>query len=214
MIVEWNPERPRRKTAETILNILNNGGIIAYPTDTIYGMGCDLFNIKAIRKLYAAKRLDERRALSVICRDLKDVSEYAVMSNFSFEILKRYLPGPYTFVLKAKKIIPKLLMTDRKEVGIRIPDHPVPPALAGLMGRPIINTSAKVSGGEALSDPKDIERAFKGVVDAVVDGGIIVSEPSTVVRLVDDEAELLREGKGAFADRFRKSDEIREFSIR
>ena len=198
MIVDWNPERPKKKTTELILNTLNNGGIVAYPTDTHYGMGCDLFNIKAIRKLYAIKRLDNKRALSIICRDLKDVSTYAVMSNFSFEILKRFMPGPYTFVLVAKKIIPKLLMTDRKEVGVRIPAHPVPPAIAGLAERPIINTSAKISGEEALTDPRHIEKIFKGAVDIIIDGGIVISEPSTIVRLVDDEAEILREGKGVF----------------
>jgi tRNA threonylcarbamoyl adenosine modification protein (Sua5/YciO/YrdC/YwlC family) len=162
-------------------------------------MGCDLFNIKAIRKLYAMKRLDNKRALSIICRDLKDVSNYAVMSNFSFEILKRFLPGPYTFVLVAKKIIPKLLMTDRKEVGVRIPAHPVPTAMAGLAERPIINTSAKISGGEVLTDPRHIEKIFKGAIDIIVDGGIIISEPSTIIRLADDEAEILREGKGVFS---------------
>jgi tRNA threonylcarbamoyl adenosine modification protein (Sua5/YciO/YrdC/YwlC family) len=198
MIVEWNTERPRRKTTELILKTLNEGGIIAYPTDTHYGMGCDLFNIKAIKKLYSVKRMDNRRALSIICRDLKDVSEYAVMSNFSFEVLKRYLPGPFTFVLKAKKIIPKLLMTDRKEVGVRIPAHSVPIAIAALMQRPVINTSAKISGEEVITDPRCIEKLFKGSVDVVIDGGIIVSEASTVIRLANDEAELLREGKGAF----------------
>jgi tRNA threonylcarbamoyl adenosine modification protein (Sua5/YciO/YrdC/YwlC family) len=199
MIVDWNPERPKKKTTELILNTLNSGGIIAYPTDTHYGMGCDLFNIRAIRKLYAIKRLDSKRALSVICRDLKDVSNYAIMSNFSFEILKRFLPGPYTFVLVAKKIIPKLLMTDRKEVGVRIPAHPVPPAMAGLVGRPIINTSARISGDKVLTDPRHIEKTFKGVIDIIIDGGIIASEPSTIIRLVNDEAEILREGKGVFS---------------
>lgn len=198
MIVDWNPERPRKKTTELILNTLNNGGIIAYPTDTYYGMGCDLFNIRAIRKLYAMKKLDSKRALSIICRDLKDVSTYAVMSNFSFEILKRFLPGPYTFVLVARKIIPKLLMTDRKEVGVRIPAHPVPPAIAALAERPIINTSAKILGEEILTDPRQIEKKFKGAIDVIIDGGIIISQPSTIVRLVDDEAEILREGKGVF----------------
>jgi tRNA threonylcarbamoyl adenosine modification protein (Sua5/YciO/YrdC/YwlC family) len=200
MIVDWNPERPRRKTTELILNALDSGGIIAYPTDTHYGIGCDLFNIKAIRKLYAMKRLDNKRALSIICRDLKDVSTYAIMSNFSFEILKRFLPGPYTFVLVAKKIIPKLLMTDRKEVGVRIPAHPVPTAIAGLAQRPIINTSAKISGEGVLMDPRHIEKTFKDTIDLIIDGGIIISEPSTIVRLVDDEAEVLRKGKGAFRE--------------
>ena len=196
MIIEWNPERPKKKATEHIVETLSAGGIIAYPTDTYYGLGCDLFNIKAIRKLYAAKRLDNRRALSIICRDLKDVSDYAVLSDFAFEVLKRYLPGPFTFILRAKKIIPKLLMTDRKEVGIRMPDHPVPMAMARLAGRPIINTSATIAGGEAMSDPREIEKSFKGTIDFVIDGGIIVGEPSTVVRIVDNEAEVIREGKG------------------
>jgi len=198
MIVDWDPERPRRKITELITNTVENGGIIAYPTDTYYGMGCDLFNIKAIRKLYSIKKLESKKALSIICRDLKDVSTYAVMSDSSFRILKRLLPGPYTFVLIAKKIIPKLLMTERKEVGIRIPAHQVPTAIAGLVERPIINTSARVSGETILTDPRLIEKQFRGAIDVIIDGGIIVSEPSTIVRLIDDEAEILREGKGMF----------------
>ncbi|MBP6941701.1 MAG: threonylcarbamoyl-AMP synthase [Syntrophorhabdaceae bacterium] len=197
MIVEWDPARPRKKITGIIKEVLGGGGIIAYPTDTVYGMGCDLFNIKAIRKLYLAKRLDEKRALSVICRDFKDISNYAVMSDPAFELLKGCLPGPYTFVLKARKIMPKLLMTEKKEVGIRIPDHPVPVALAGLIERPIINTSARISGEEFLSDPREIEKNFKDTVDVVIDGGIMISSPSTVVRLLNDTIEVLREGKGS-----------------
>lgn len=197
MIVEWDPARPRKKITGMIKEVLSNGGIVAYPTDTVYGMGCDLFNIKAIRKLYLGKRLDDKRALSVICRDFKDISNYAVMSNLAFELLKECLPGPYTFVLKARKIMPKLLMTEKKEVGIRIPDHPVPIALAELIGRPIINTSARISGEEVLADPRQIEKNFKDTVDIVIDGGIVVSSPSTVIRLLDDTIEVLREGKGS-----------------
>ena len=196
MIVEWDPARPRKKTTELIKETLVNGGIIAYPTDTFYGMGCDLFNIRAIRKLYLMKRLDEKRALSIICRDFKEISTYAVVNNFAFEVLKGYLPGPYTFVLKARKIMPKLLMTPKKEVGIRIPDHPVPVGIVGLIDRPIINTSTRVAGEEVLTDPKDIERRFRGGLDLVVDGGILASDPSTVISLVDDNVVLLREGKG------------------
>lgn len=196
MIVEWDPQRPRKKITQLIKETLINGGIIAYPTDTYYGMGCDLFNIKAIRKLYLIKRLDEKRALSIICGDFKDISAYAVMSNVSFEIMKKCLPGPYTFVLKAKKIMPKLLMTVKKEVGIRIPKHPVPVAIAGLIERPLINTSARLAGEDILTDPKDIERTFKGSVDFVIDGGILSGEPSTIISLVDDKADVLREGRG------------------
>ncbi|MDD5245269.1 MAG: L-threonylcarbamoyladenylate synthase [Syntrophorhabdaceae bacterium] len=197
MIVEWDPARPRKKITGMIKEVLSGGGIIAYPTDTVYGMGCDLFNIKAIRKLYLSKRLDNKRGLSVICRDFKDISNYAVMSDPAFELLKVCLPGPYTFVLKARKIMPKLLMTDKKEVGIRIPDHPVPIALAELIERPIINTSVRISGEEVLTDPRQIEKNFKDTVDIVIDGGIVMSRPSTVIRLLDDAIEVLREGKGS-----------------
>lgn len=198
MIVEWDPKRPRKKTTELIRKTLLEGGIVAYPTDTFYGMGCDLFNIKAIRRLYLMKRLDSKRALSIICRDFKEISTYAVMSDFSFGLMRGCLPGPYTFVLKAKKIMPKLLMTEKKEVGIRIPDHPIPIALAGIIERPIINTSARIAGEEVLTDPRQIERVFRGSVDLVLDGGIVVSDPSTVIRLIDDNIEVLRQGKGLF----------------
>jgi len=201
MIVEWNPERPKKKATELIVRTMQEGGIIAYPTDTHYGIGCDLFNIRSIRKLYAMKRLDPKRALSIICRDMKDISTYAVLSDFSFDIVKWYLPGPFTFVLKARKIIPKLLMTDRKEVGVRIPAHAVPVGIAVLCGRPVINTSARIAGEEAMTDPRVIEKTFGDNISLVVDGGILVSEPSTVVRLADDVAELVREGKGALDDR-------------
>jgi len=196
MIVEWDPERPRKKTTELIYNTLVNGGIIAYPTDTFYGLGCDLFNIKAIRHLYQIKRLDPKRPMSIICSDFKEISKYGVITDFAFEILKRHLPGPYTFVLKAKKIMPKLLMTDKKEVGIRVPDHPVPIGLVGLLERPVINTSARIAKEEILTDPKEIEKKFKGTIDIIIDGGIIVGEPSTVIKIVEDRVEVLREGKG------------------
>lgn len=198
MIVEWDPSRPKKKATELIASTLREGGIIGYPTDTFYGLGCDLFNIKAIRKLYLIKRLPTKRALSIICRDFKDISEYAVMDDLAFGIMKQCLPGPYTFVLKAKKIMPKLLMTEKKEVGIRIPSHPVPVGLAGLIERPIINTSAKISGDEVISDPRKIEETFKGSIDLVVDGGIVVSEASTVLRISANTIEVLRKGKGQF----------------
>ncbi len=197
MIVEWDPKRPRKKITELIKNTLLNGGIIAYPTDTFYGMGCDLFDIKAIRRLYQLKRLDSKKPMSIICSDFKEISTYGVISDFAFNILRGCLPGPYTFVLKAKKIMPKLLMTEKKEVGIRVPEHPVPLGLTRLLERPIINTSARIAGEEILTDPRQIERQFKGSIDLVIDGEIIAGEPSTVIRLIDDNIEVLREGKGS-----------------
>lgn len=196
MIVEWDPERPKKRATQLIRESILNGDIIAYPTDTYYGLGCDLFNIKAIKKLYFIRRLDEKRPLSIIFSDLKEISNYAVLTDFAFQILKKSLPGAYTFILKAKRIVPRLLMSSTKEVGVRMPDHPVPAGITRLIERPLINTSAKVPGGDVLSDPRDIERLFKGSVTLVIDGGVIMGEPSTVISLVDDEVTILREGKG------------------
>jgi tRNA threonylcarbamoyl adenosine modification protein (Sua5/YciO/YrdC/YwlC family) len=196
MILEWNPARPKKKTTAFIKESLESGAIIGYPTDTFYGLGCDLFNIKAIKTLYAMRGLSEKRPLSIIFKDIKDVSNYAVLTDFAFHILKSTLPGAYTFILKAKRIVPRLLMTSKKEVGVRMPNHPVPPALVGLLGRPIINTTAKLPGREALSDPREIERYFKDQVALVIDGGLLAGEPSTVISLVDDKVTLVREGKG------------------
>jgi len=200
MIVEWDPARPKKRATELIRDSILNGEIIAYPTDTFYGLGCDLFNIKAIKKLYAIRGLDERRPLSIIFNDLKEISNYAVLTDFAFQVLKKSLPGAYTFILKAKRIVPRLLMSSTKEVGVRMPDHPVPSAITRLVERPVINTSAKVPGGDVLSDPRDIERRFRGSVALVIDGGVVVGEPSTVISLVGDEMVILREGKGPIRD--------------
>jgi tRNA threonylcarbamoyl adenosine modification protein (Sua5/YciO/YrdC/YwlC family) len=196
MILEWEPKRPKKKATELIKENLENGNIIGYPTDTFYGLGCDLFNIKAIKTLYAMRGLSEKRPLSLIFRDIKDISNYAVLTDFAFHVLKSTLPGAYTFILKAKRIVPRLLMTEKKEVGIRMPSHPIPQALVELLERPLINTTAKPAHQEAFSDPREIERAFKGQIAFVIDGGLIIGEPSTVVSLVDDKVNVLREGKG------------------
>ncbi|MCS7281304.1 MAG: L-threonylcarbamoyladenylate synthase [Desulfobacterota bacterium] len=197
MIVEWNPKRPKRKITEKLREVLLSGGVIAYPTDTFYGLGCDSYNVKAIKKLYQIRKMDEKKAMSLICRSFKEISTYAIVSEFAFKIMKLILPGPYTVVLRAKKIVPKIMMTPRKEIGIRMPLHDVPIGLANLIDRPILNTTAKVSGEDVLTDPKSIERRLKGLIDIVIDGGLLLgSEPSTVVKLVDDRVEILRTGKG------------------
>ncbi len=203
MIVEWNPARPKTKTTAFIKESLENGAIISYPTDTLYGLGCDLFNVKAIKTLYAMRGLSEKRPLSIIFKDIKDISNYAVLTDFAFHILKSTLPGAYTFILKAKRIVPRLLMTPKKELGVRMPDHEVPRALVNLLGRPIINTTAKSAGQEAMSDPREIDRYFKNQVSFVIDGGLIRGEPSTVISLVDDRVQVLREGKGPLTDLLR-----------
>jgi tRNA threonylcarbamoyl adenosine modification protein (Sua5/YciO/YrdC/YwlC family) len=203
MILEWDPRRPKRKATDLIIGQLEAGGIIGYPTDTYYGLGCDLFNIKAIKTLYAMRGLNEKRQLSIIFKDIKDISNYAILSDFAFHILKSSLPGAYTFILKAKRIVPRLLMTDKKEVGVRMPAHPVTQALVDLLQRPLINTTAKPAHMEVLSDPRDMERYFKGHLSLIIDGGLIMGEPSTVVSLVDDKVNVLRQGKGPLTDLLR-----------
>jgi len=203
MIVEWNPARPKKKTTALIKESLENGAIISYPTDTFYGLGCDLFNIKAIKTLYAMRGLSEKRPLSIIFKDIKDISDYAVLTDFAFHILKSTLPGAYTFILKAKRIVPRLLMTPKKELGVRMPDHEIPRGLVNLLGRPILNTTAKSARQEYISDPREIERYFKTQVSFVIDGGLIRGEPSTVISLVDDRVQLLREGKGPLTNLLR-----------
>ena len=203
MIVEWDPARPKKKTTALIKESLENGSIISYPTDTFYGLGCDLFNTKAIRTLYAMRGLSEKRPLSIIFKDIKDISEYAVLTDFAFRILKSMLPGAYTFILRAKRAVPRLLQTAKKELGVRMPDHAIPRALVDLLGRPIINTTAKSAGLVAASDPREIEQYFKNQVAFVIDGGIIAGEPSTVISLVDDRVQILREGKGPLTDLLR-----------
>ena len=203
MILEWDPGRPKKKTTALIKESLENGSIISYPTDTFYGLGCDLFNTKAIRTLYAMRGLSEKRPLSIIFKDIKDISEYAVLTDFAFRILKSMLPGAYTFILRAKRAVPRLLQTAKRELGVRMPDHAAPRALVDLLGRPIINTTAKSAGLVAASDPREIEQYFKKQVAFVIDGGIIAGEPSTVISLVDDRVQLLREGKGPLTDLLR-----------
>ncbi len=197
MILEWRPERPKKSATEKIREVLLSGGVIAYPTDTLYGLGCDFYNVKAIRKLYQIKKMDEKKAMTLICRSFEEVSTYAVVNDFAFRIMRSILPGPYTVVLRAKKIVPKIMMTKKREIGIRIPAHAVPIGLVALLGRPVINTSAKVSGEEILTEPREIEKRFKGLIDLVIDGGTLVGDPSTIVRLVEDRVEILRKGKGS-----------------
>jgi tRNA threonylcarbamoyl adenosine modification protein (Sua5/YciO/YrdC/YwlC family) len=196
MIFSLNPETPQPRLISRVVECLKQGGVIAYPTDTIYGLGCDIFNKKGVKKLYQIKRRDPKKPFSFICADLSDVAVYAQVSNFAFKIMKRYLPGPYTFVLEATRIVPDLLTTKQKTVGIRIPANPIALAIVQQLGHPLVTTSANISGKEPCYDPAEIEAAVGRQIDLVVDGGIVMGEPSTVISLVDDEVTILRQGSG------------------
>lgn len=196
MLLSINPHNPQMRLIKQVVECLKNGGVIAYPTDTIYGIGCDIFNKKAVKKIYQLKNRDVRKPFSFICSDLSDVTTYAQVSNFAFKIMKRRLPGPYTFVLEATRVVPDLLMTKQRTVGIRIPENPIAETVVKNLGHPLVTTSANIAGEDALGDPYEIERQMGKQLDMVIDGGIIFSEPSTVISLIADEVEILREGCG------------------
>ncbi|MFB3925886.1 MAG: L-threonylcarbamoyladenylate synthase [Syntrophales bacterium] len=195
MIIAINKDNPQKRLIRKAADILRQGGIIVYPTDTIYGLGCDLFNKRGIERIYEIKRRSKKQPLSFICADLKDISRYAIVSNYVYKTMKRLLPGPYTFILEASRLVPKILLQKRNTVGIRVPDNRICLSLVSELSNPIINTSAKLEEDEILSDPTEIEKRLRPV-DLVIDGGILASEPSSVISLVNDVPEVLRVGKG------------------
>ncbi len=196
MLLEINPYNPQPRLVKQIVECLKNGGVIVYPTDTTYGLGCDIFNAKAVKRIFQIKQRDKNKPFSFICNDLSDISTYARVSNFAFKIMKRHLPGAYTFVLEATKIVPDSLSTKQKTVGIRIPDNAICRAIVEELGHPLVTTSANISGEETPEDPYEINQILGNQVDYVIDGGIMVSDASTVISLLDDLIEILRQGSG------------------
>jgi tRNA threonylcarbamoyl adenosine modification protein (Sua5/YciO/YrdC/YwlC family) len=167
-----------------------------YPTDTVYGLGCDITQRAAIDRVVRIKGRDPKKPMSFVCADLTHISRYANVTDFAYKILKRYLPGPYTFVLAASRETPKILQSKQRTVGIRIPDHPVPIALVAELGEPLLSTSANRSSEETVSDPDDLEQRFSHDVDLILECGPLPVLPSSVISLVDDRVEVLREGAG------------------
>jgi len=196
MLIAINNQNPQMRLIRRALEILRGGVIVIYPTDTVYGMGCDLFNKKGIERIYEIQRRDRRQPLSFICADLKDISRYARVSDDAYKIMKRLLPGPYTFVLEASRLVPKIILPKRQTTGIRVPDNRICQALVTEMGSPVISTSVKDGGSELLSDPRMIEELFGKRVDMIIDGGIIAAAPSSVVSLLAEGIEVIRAGKG------------------
>lgn len=196
MLLAVHPEHPQARYIERIVRILRDGGVIVYPTDTTYGIGCSIFHKKSIERIYQLKQRDRKKPFSFICPSLSEVSRYAKVSNMAFKILKRYLPGPYTFVLEATRDVPDLLLTRQKTVGIRIPDNRICFEIVQLLGNPIITTSANLAGEEPVGDPELIDLMFGNQLDLVVDGGVLTTDVSSVVSLVKDVPEILRSGIG------------------
>jgi tRNA threonylcarbamoyl adenosine modification protein (Sua5/YciO/YrdC/YwlC family) len=196
VILSVNPNHPEPRKIRRAVEALEAGEVIAYPTDTVYGLGCDLMNKKATDRLYQIKQMDRSHPLAFICPDLSDIARYAVVENAHYRVLRHFLPGPYCFILLATREVPKLVQTKRKTIGIRIPNSEVIRAITRELGRPVISTTAQKDGGEPYVDPHEIDTDFRGL-SIVLDGGAGGMVPTTVVDLTCVPPVIVREGAGA-----------------
>jgi len=196
MLIKINNKNPQLRLIQKVIKVLKNGGIIAYPTDTYYGIGCDIMNKKAIQKIYKLKQRNPKKPLSFICSGLKNISHYAKVTNYAYKTMKRLLPGPYTFILDGSKLVPKIIMTKQKTAGIRVPDNIICQMIVEELGHPVINTSAKKPDGNILHDPLLINEFFNTEIDIVIDGGIVPGQPSSIISLLDDDPTVIRKGLG------------------
>lgn len=197
MLLSLNPDNPQPRLISKAVDILRQGGIIAYPTDTIYGIGCDIMNKKAIEAIYRLKQRNPETPFSFICSDLKNISDYAKVTNYAYKTMKRLLPGPYTFILEGSRHVPKIMLTRRKTAGIRVPDNRICIELVNGLGNPVISTSASAPDGEIFNDPSLLHDHFKKQIDLVIDGGPVSGQPSSVISLMDDTPEIIRKGQGS-----------------
>lgn len=193
------PDNPDARRIEHIVRALRNGAVIIYPTDTIYGMGCDIHNARAVERVARIKGIKPtKNDFSFICYDLSHIADYARVSNQAFKLMKKMLPGPFTFILEASGNVPKLLNTNKKTVGIRVPDHNIPRLIVQELGNPIITTSIRDEDEviEYSTDPELIFEKFQHQVDIVIDGGYGGNVPSTIIDATDDDFSIIRQGLG------------------
>ncbi len=202
MLLPVHPENPQPRNLRTIVDCLLSGGIIIYPTDTIYGLGCDIFQHKAIERICRIKNIDPRKAqLSFVCHDLSDLSKYTKsISTPLYRMLKNYLPGPYTFILPASKEVPKILKSKKDTIGLRVPDNNITRTLVKELGHPVLSTSLPGQQVEEYTDPEIIYENFKNLVDIVVDAGIGGMTPSTIVDCTTEPPLLVRQGLGLWPE--------------
>jgi tRNA threonylcarbamoyl adenosine modification protein (Sua5/YciO/YrdC/YwlC family) len=194
------PENPDERKIRQVVNCLRDGGLVIYPTDTVYGLGCDIYNSRSVEKIARIKGIKpQKNDFSFICYDLSHIADFARVGNSAFKIMKKVLPGPYTFILDATGNVPKLLNTNKKTVGIRVPDNLIPRLIVKELGNPIVTTSIKDDDEiiEYSTDPELIFEKFQHQVDMIVDGGYGGNMGSTIVRAIGDEFEIIREGLGA-----------------
>ena len=197
MILQLDCKEPEHWIAQEAVRVLERGGVVALPTDTVYGVACDIDNEEAVRRIYRLKGMDQKKLLSILCADLNMAAQYTRgIPTQWFRFLKRELPGPYTFILPASKDLPRVMLKQRKTVGIRVPDCPITLELIRQLGRPMISTSIRMGENQWINDPVEIEEYYRHELDLVVDGGILIPEPSTVIDFSGSEPTLVRAGKG------------------
>jgi tRNA threonylcarbamoyl adenosine modification protein (Sua5/YciO/YrdC/YwlC family) len=194
MLVHINAKHPEPRKIAQAVTVLERGSVIAYPTDSVYGLGCDLLSKRGIEQLYRMKDMRADQLLSFVCADLSGISRYAIVGDAAYRVMRRLLPGPYTFILAATRDVPRTLRMKRKTVGVRIPSHPVTLALTRTLGRPLVSTSASV-GDEFFIDPREIEERWPEL-ELVLDAEDVGLTPSTVIDLSGDEPVLVRQGAG------------------
>lgn len=198
MLLKIHPDNPEVRKIDQVVQSLEKGGIIIYPTDTVYGLGCDIFNSKAVDRICKLRRLDPKKArLSFICQDISQIAQFSLpIENNIFKLLKRNLPGPFTFVLNSNHKVPKLFKNKKRTIGVRIPNHNIPLAITERLGRPILTTSLKSDDEilEYFTDPLDFYEDFNKLVDIIIDGGIGKNVPSAVIDCTSGEPEIIRSG--------------------
>lgn len=201
MFLDIHPENPQENKLKEVVSLLEKGGVIIYPTDTVYALGCNLYDRKAIEKILRIKKLKAEKAnLSIICHDLSHISNYTLpINNSTFKLMKRTLPGPYTFLLNANREVPKIFMNKKKVIGIRVPNHNIPREIVRLLGNPIVTTSILDEDEilEYTTDPELIYEKYQSSVDAVINGGFGDNEASTIIDCTKEVPEIIREGKGS-----------------
>lgn len=198
MLVKIYPQNPNQREITKVADIVREGGLVIYPTDTVYAIGCDALNVRAVKKICQIKGINPQKSnLSIICSDLSNLSEYAKVSNAAFKLMRKNLPGPFTFILPTSSSLPKIYK-NRKEVGIRVPDHTIVRELVQELGSPLLTTSIHDEDEiiEYTTDPELIYEKYAHQVDVVIDGGYGGLEPSTVVDCTTEEFEIIRQGKG------------------
>ena len=197
MLLSINPKNPQPRLVQQVVELLENDGVIIYPTDTVYGLGCSIYSKKAMKRLHLIKKMDPKKPLTLICSNQTQIQEYTQgIEPPIFKLLRKHLPGPYTFVFRASKIVPKMMLTPRSTVGFRWPDHPITLAIVEMLGHPILSSSLRISEDQLYDDSQEIHDHFKKRVDAVVDGGSIFAEHSTIIDFSQGDPILLRQGKG------------------